>query len=105
MLELVGEQLVMAAEVDERGALVGKLEPDFLDLAGVFAAAVHVGFDGHLLERRGLVAGQIREIKHRIAVRPDAHVVLHVGGLTITARVLASPCAFRWIVLFWLSDM
>ena len=39
MLELVGEQFVIAAEVDESGALVGKFEPDLLDLAGVFAAA------------------------------------------------------------------
>jgi hypothetical protein len=59
VLELVGEQFVMAAEGDEGGAFVGKLELDLLDLAGVFAAAVYVGFDGHLLKRRGLVTAQI----------------------------------------------
>jgi hypothetical protein len=50
MLELVGEQLVMAAEVDEGSALVSKLEPDFLYLADVFAVAVEVRIDRDFLD-------------------------------------------------------
>jgi hypothetical protein len=44
------------------------------------AAAVVEILDRHLDQRRGLAACERAVIEHRVAVRPDAHAVGHVGA-------------------------
>jgi hypothetical protein len=74
------EQTEMPAEVDQRGPLVVKLELHALYIARIITAAVDVILHSHLVERRGLVARQSREIEVRVAAGADLHVIGHIGA-------------------------
>jgi hypothetical protein len=80
VLDAVLEQAEMLAEIDQRAALVGELELDLADLAGVLAAAVEEILD-RLGDRRDsrLPAAPIFQLFGEGTVKDDTHRLADVG--------------------------
>src|SRR5260221_13626708 len=69
----------MLAEIGQRSALVGELEFRLDDGGGrAVVALFRARFDHELVDGCGLVPGQSREVKPRLTVGADRHVVEHV---------------------------
>ena len=68
----------MLAYIDQRAFLVMQLEPDLADIPRVLAPSVLEILDSHLGDCRSLFSGQSAEIKNRVAIRTNVHVVAHV---------------------------
>jgi hypothetical protein len=80
VLVALHEQAVVLAEQMQGVDRVGEPEPGAANFAGILAAAIEEILNRDLDEGRGLVAGELRPVEHRIAARADAHVVDHVGA-------------------------